>query len=545
MSTRASVEDAMIARFPSLWALRYKTIKGKPTTFVSNNPFKHRPWQQQILDDNHPTKVIEKSRQLGLSECGLTEVLHFLIFHEAVKVMYIFPRQQQISDFSKSRIAPVLQDAYFQPLLDPNNNSLSIKRIASSYLFMRSGWSGAIGEGVDTDALYGDEYDRLSNGAILAFREGLKSSVYGWNRMWSTPTIPGRGINLEYSMSDQRRWIHTCPHCGHRQFLTLDDNLIQVKDGVHYSTGEVEDGTFIIGCSHCHLPLDRMQTGEWQPQAPHVKETHGYHISQLDAAWITGDDIMRRRLTYKSKQLFFNYVVGEPYANEGVMVTDDDIRAAVRLPHPINSRHPQYVAIIAGIDWGDVSYMTILGMRSNGAVDMLALHSVRDDPRMPLRSVSTFCAILRAYQPNIVVADAGYGADRNTYGCTQFPASWYSCYWTTSKSADSRVRFRDLYNEAMHEITVDKTVKIQRTLHSLKGHLIGMFPWCEQLEEFAQHVKNTRIMDEEDGDGMVYQRATRIGADHYMCALTYALIGVDKLTNFNVTTNNRTPVEFI
>ena len=56
------IEDAFIKRFPSLWALKYKTIKGKPTTYTSTeSPFKHRPWQQAILDDNHPNKVVEKS----------------------------------------------------------------------------------------------------------------------------------------------------------------------------------------------------------------------------------------------------------------------------------------------------------------------------------------------------------------------------------------------------------------------------------------------------------------------------------------------------
>jgi hypothetical protein len=35
-------------------------------------------------------------------------------------------------------------------------------------------------------------------------------------------------------------------------------------------------------------------------------------------------------------------------------------------------------------------------------------------------------------------------------------------------------------------------------------------------------------MDEEE-DGVVYQVATRVGADHLACALVYALLGVEKL----------------
>ena len=544
---RYMIEDAFIKRFPSLWALKYKTIKGKPTTYISTkSPFKHRPWQQAILDDPHPNKVIEKSRQLGLSETGMTEVLHFLATHENTKAMYIFPRNQQMIDFSKSRIAPVFQGSeYFKSLIDKEVNSVSTKKILSSYLFMRSGWGGALGEGADVDHLSIDEYDRMKEGVELSFQEGLKSSKWGLMRRWSTPTIPGRGINALFQKSDQMRYIWTCPHCGHKQFLTFEDNLIQVKPhGVNNVTQEVEDGTFIIGCKKCKKELDRWSVGEWVAQYPSIKETRGYHISQLDAAWISADDIMRRKFNYSSKQLFFNYVIGEPYASEGLLITDEDIKAAIRLPREVMSRNSNYVAISAGIDWGDVSYMAITGIKANGAVDLLNLYSVADDSKQTLKSVSFFCALLRAYQPNIIVADAGYGADRNSYGYTQFPSAWYSCYWTTSKDANAKVRFKDQYNETAHEILVDKTVKIQRTLHSLKGRLIGLFPWSEKIAMLALHCKNTRIMDEES-DGMVYQRATRVGPDHYTCALTYALIGVDKLTNYNIKFNTGTEFEFV
>ena len=542
-----AIEDAFIKAFPSLWALKYKTIKGKPTTYISSkNPFCHRPWQQAVLDDSHPNKIVEKSRQLGLSEVGMTEVLHFLITHDTTKAMYIFPRNQQMIDFSKSRIAPVFQGSkYFQGLIDKEVNSVSTKKILNSYLFMRSGWGGALGEGADVDHLDIDEYDRLKEGVELAFQEGLKSSKWGLMRRWSTPTIPGRGINALFQKSDQMRYIHTCPHCGHKQFLTFEDNIIQVKPhGINTVTQEIEDGTFIVGCKKCKKELDRWAIGEWVAQYPSIKETRGYHISQIDAVWISADDIMRRKFNYSSKQLFYNYVIGEPYASEGLLITEEDIKASVRLPKEVLSRTNTYIAISAGIDWGDVSYMTILGIKSNGAVDLLNMYSIQDDPHQPLKSVSFFCALLRAYQPNIVVADAGYGADRNSYGYTQFPAAWYSCYWTTPKDANAKIRFKDSYNENAHEILVDKTVKIQRTLHALKGQLIGLFPWGEKIATLTLHCKNTRIMDEES-DGRVYQRATRVGADHYCCALTYALIGVDKLTDYNIKFNTGTEFDFI
>lgn len=536
------IENAFMRIYPSLWALKYKSIKGKPTTFISKkNPFKNRPWQQAILDDKHINKVVEKSRQLGLSEVGMTEVLHFLIMNNTTKAMYIFPRNQQMVDFSKSRINPVFQHSpYFKNLIDKTTDSVATKKIRESYLFMRSGWSGSMGEGTDLDSLSIDEYDRMREGVEYSFQEGLQSSKFGFIRRWSTPTIPGRGINALYQKSDQMRYIWTCEHCGEKQFLTFDDNIIQIKPhGVNNVTSEVEDGTFIIGCKKCKKELNRWGIGEWVALYPSIKETRGYHISQLDACWISADAIMRRKFNYNSKQLFYNYVIGEPYASEGLIITEEDIRASIRLPKEVMSRTSDYIAIVAGIDWGEKSYMLVVGLRSNGAVDLLNIFTVQDDPKQPLISVSTFCAILRAYRPNIIVADAGYGADRNSYGYTQFPNNWYSCYWITTKDPSSRVRFMDQYNENSHEITVDKTVRIQRTLHALKGRLIGLFPWCEKIDMFTTHCKNTRIMDEES-NGIIFSRATRIGPDHTTCALAYALVGVDKITNYNIKMNTTT-----
>ena len=544
---RHIIENLYTRKFPSLWALKYKTIKNKPTTFTSSkSPYKHRPWQQQILDDKHINKVVEKSRQLGLSEVGMTEVIHFLIVHDASKAMYIFPRNQQMVDFSKSRIAPVFQNSeLLQQYIDKKTDSIATKKILDSYLFMRSGWGSAMGEGADIDFLAIDEYDRMKDGVELAFQEGLKSSSYGYLRRWSTPTIPGRGINAQYQKSDQMRYIWTCEHCGHKQFLTFEDNVIQIKPhGVNKLTQEIEDGTFIIGCKKCKKPLNRWGIGEWAPMYPSIKETRGYHISQLDAAWISADDVMRRMFSYTSKQLFINYVIGEPYASEGLIVVDEDIKGAIRLPKEVLSRTNAYTAISVGIDWGEISYMVVLGIKANGAVDMLNIFTVEDDPMQPLKSAGYFAAILRSYQPNILVCDAGYGADRNAYLYTQFPSSLYACYWTTNKDPRAKTRFLDQWNENSREVNVDKTVKIQRTLHSLKGKLIGMFPWNEKLEMFAKHCKNTRIMDEEE-DGLIYQRATRVGPDHTVSAITYALIGVDKLTGMGVKMNTMLDYDFI
>lgn len=369
-----------------------------------------------------------------------------------------------------------------------------------------------------------------------AFAEGLKSSQYGYIRRWSTPTIPGRGVDALYQKSDQMRYFHTCPHCGYKQYLTAEDNIIQVNPkGVNNATQEIEDGTFIIACKKCHKELDRWAEGEWVPAFPSIKEIRGYLVTQLDATWISADDIMRRKFNYSSKQLFYNYVLGQPYSASGLVITETDVKDSIRLPRKIMHRTSDYVGIVAGIDWGEPSHMVVVGVKSNGQVDFLAYYWAESDPVRPLSDANAFTAILKAYQPNLIIADSGYGADKNSFMYSHFPQAFYSCYWETAKNPHSRTRFTDVWNEKTRDVTVDKTVKIQRVLHLVKNRLIGMYAWGEDMEIVATHLHNTRIQDEED-DGILYQKAVRIGPDHSVCCLAYALIGVDKLTNYGIAT---------
>src|SRR5699024_11156059 len=144
------------------------------------NPFANRPWQQELLNDTHPNKVIQKSRQLGLSEMAVTEALWFADTHDNVNIMYTFPTKQQMEDFSKTRIDPVLMASpQLQSKLNKKLNNVSTKAIGTSNLFMRTSGDGSQGEGADIDMYCADEYDRMKDGVELAFAESLTSSKYG------------------------------------------------------------------------------------------------------------------------------------------------------------------------------------------------------------------------------------------------------------------------------------------------------------------------------------------------------------------------------
>lgn len=525
------LQQAIINKVPALYALKHRFIKGNPLTFISDrHPLKHRPWQIPILNDQHPNKIVRKSRQLGLSEMSITEVLWFLDTHSNTKAMYTFPRKEQMEDFSNTRITPIFtESAYLTSRLDPKLNNVRLKKLTNnSVLFLRSAWGSALGEGVDIDLLGLDEYDRMADGVELAFQESMKSSRFGLLRRWSTPTIPGRGVDLLFQNSDQKFWHYKCNCCGHWQVLNLDDNVLQVNpNGLNAIEETIEDGTFKFVCAKCKKELNRwLCQGEYVAKFPTRKDSSGYHISQLDAVWINADQVMRNQFTYKVKQLFFNYVIGIPYASEGLIITDQDMLSCVGFAHPVGYRdYSTYKKIVAGIDWGYVNWMVVLGLTEDDQVHLLDLHWVEDNPFKPLECVNVFTALLKPYDPDVIVADNGFGADRNSMLIQQFPGRTYACDWDTHKS---KIPLVDTWNDNGAKVRVDKTIKMKRTLYNIKGRALKTFGACEKLAMLTKHLKNVRTLIEEE-DGEIYEKVTRIGDDHLACSLTYAYIALDRI----------------
>lgn len=529
------LQKALINKVPSLYALQYRYIKGVPLTFYSKkHGIKHRPWQIDILNDQHPDKVVRKSRQLGLSEMAVTECFWFLDTHPMANAMYTFPRKEQMEDFSNTRIAPIFtESAYMGSRLDMKLNNVRLKKLTNgSQMFLRSAWGSALGEGQQVDWLGLDEYDRMKDGVELAFRESMKSSKYKLMRRWSTPTIPGRGVDFLFGRSDQRYYMHKCDRCGHWQQLTLEDNILQINPkGVDIVNEQIMDGTYMFICSGCKMPLNRWFKGEYVARFPDRKELRGYHISQLDAVWVSADEIMRNQFQYKIKQLFYNYVIGIPYASEGLLITDQDVQSCIHYQDPIGWRdYSTYKKIVAGIDWGYTNWMVILGLTDDNQIHLLDLHWVEDSPNKPLECVGLFTAILKPYDVDFIVADNGFGADRNSYLIQQFPGRTYACDWDTPKS---NIPLIDSWNEKGMRVRVDKTTKMKRTLYNVKARQIKTFGMSEKLAMLTKHLKNVRFMIEEE-EGQVWERVTRIGDDHLSCALTYGYIALDRILELHV-----------
>lgn len=378
----------------------------------------------------------------------------------------------------------------------------------------------------------------------------MDSSNYKITNRWSTPTLPGVGISKLFNQSDQHHYLHKCDRCNHWNQMKYSyynpDNLsdsgnIKVvnPEGVDILAKTVIPGSFQYVCQKCGKPLDRWYNGEWVAEYPSRTEgkqgTRGYLISQMNAVWVSADNLKTLEMEASSKQLFYNYVLGFPYEDKQLTVNEEDIFSHnYGEINPVPDRR-DYRFISVGIDWGNIHYVVIHGMRKDGQVDLLNLFHVEKpsatDPRGIGRDTQEIITRLTPYNPDIIVADMGDSGDKIARLIEHFGENkvFGAIFKSSPRSTGEIV---PTWSENKNTVTVDKLTQVKILIQMLKSGDIKHFnnPNHPELKQLAYHWSNVVIRDEEDDKtGETYQVITRKADDHYSMASVYSMLGWERL----------------
>src|SRR5512139_1055098 len=241
--------------------------------FLDGRPFSfHRHEYLKVpYQDNHPFVVEMKAAQMGLTSKAMLKVVYGARFRSYRGILYLFPSRSDVTDFSKGRIDPLIQD-------NPNTigswiretDSANIKRIWNCFLYLRGMKSRSGLKSVPADFIVFDELDEAPVNMVDMAIERMSHSEYKEVYKLSNPTLPDYGIDKAFQETDQRYWLLKCPACG--EFTCLEDSfpgcLLEIGDRV------------IRACSRCKSELNPA-IGEWVAKRPEVTHKRGYHYSQL------------------------------------------------------------------------------------------------------------------------------------------------------------------------------------------------------------------------------------------------------------------------
>lgn len=514
-----------------------KFARAKKRLLASQRPFLIDP-----LRDDHPHKVYMKGRQVGVSEISLIEVLWFLAEHARTKWVICFPREKNLYTFVSTRIAPALGETERMKKLVGTPNQMELKKIGDSFLVMRSSWDAALGEGIDADGLTLDEKDRMNANVEHAFKDSLSASEFGWMREISTPSLPGRGIHFQYDKSDQLSWMVRCSRCSLEQEVDWQDNIIQVKDWRHGL--EIPDGAFGFLCRKqaCRGKLDRLR-GRWVAKFPSNKEVRGYHMPQTIFSLVSATGLMRKKFDGRTLQAWLNYEIGVPAVGDNILLTEEDYNMACSFHPLLTERNSDWAEISIGIDWGKWNWATVLGLNTNGRVYLIGIYMVQEDSE-PLSTAMAMVKYIAPFSPSIIVADNGYGKDRNAYLRKVFDDKdqfWGCDYDSTPRKTkileSARQGVKGKFNpqwgdwERSGMVSVHKTVEVKKTCQIIKGRELGVPTYdTHEMQVWRKHFMNLVPMQIEDPEtDELVEVIDRKGPDHLAQATNYARIGMSRL----------------
>ena len=314
------------------WSMRIPEARG-PLNFDA------WPFQRELYEQGFDEReaVIMKATQLGCSAWLIRWGLFWADRRGAV-VLYVFPRERQLLDFSDGRVRPLILGEYLRtrvPAASVQNKSL--KSVGPGVVYFRGSESEQGLESIDADCLAFDEHDLLVQEHIPVAERRIGASDLGLIRRIGFPTISDHGIHREFGRSDQRQWFVQCGSCNLRQPVTWEEN-VDLKRGIRV-------------CSKCRKPLD-VSAGEWVAKHPD-RDVRGYHVSKLI---VPRNDIMPRLIaasedrTPFKRQIFFNRDLGLPWESSDARLTPSLIAACQRRELVQQANYVGESLVVAGID---------------------------------------------------------------------------------------------------------------------------------------------------------------------------------------------------
>jgi hypothetical protein len=342
------------------WILRRD---GKPFSFDG------RPHLPPIYDDPYDL-LLKCSRQTEKSTTLSNLAGAFLyggsVLEEdgkprPIRLLYVAPSWLQVADFSKDRLARVLESPCFvesvggAPPLWPRGRGARSKRIVDQIgeKRLRSGAGIKLRavhdnadrvRGVSSDVIFVDELQDVLGELLPVIEESAARSPLRKRIYAGTPKTFGNAIEHRWKASTQNEWVVPCGACGRFQFLSLENIGLKWRAETH--SGCV--------CARCGRPLDPRR-GRWVSFGDRDAPVHGYRIChamlpQTQEGWAA---ILEKRDSYPEQQ-FANEVLGFSHEHAAQVVSEAELLACCDGSRGNGTWPEDGVAagLAAGVDWG-------------------------------------------------------------------------------------------------------------------------------------------------------------------------------------------------
>jgi hypothetical protein len=313
--------------------------------YLKNSPisFEGREYLKAVYNSSAQRMVVRASRQVEKSTFLVNAIAHAAVTKPGVTILFVAPRDQQASVFSKTRLMPAVRNSpvIARALLGVKRRKLGIKDVQfvnGSTLHVRAAYHSADAvRGLSADILMIDEFQDIADGDLPVLMETLSHSSLGKVILTGTPKLVDNHLEAVFQRSTACEWTMPCQNCY--QGVTVSERAL---------------GSASLICPGCQLAVDPRQ-GRWVARHPQAAWGSGYWICHPMVPCFHYHDILHKQQTYDPVK-FKNECLGLPTTLGEHVVTRDEVEACCSLRPMAASRQdllPQYYGqLVAGIDWG-------------------------------------------------------------------------------------------------------------------------------------------------------------------------------------------------
>lgn len=475
----------------SLWAFdNIKNEKGLPLEFQNHG------FLIDIYDDWTPIQVVRKASQVGFSTMEIIKSFR-LAATKDFNIIYTLPTFSDVGQFVPSKVnALISTNPIFQQWTADKDTVLQ-KKVGNGFIYYRGTFSSgkekmesAVGIMFSSDLNIHDECDRSDQAILEQYESRLEASKFAGKWYFSNPTSPHTASQKIWELSDQKHWFVKCSHCGKWQYLDYWKNVINDKFLCQYCKGEITD-------------QDRMN-GQWVKKY-NDRKISGYWIPHLICPWISAQKIAEQERT-KTKQYFYNFVLGLPYIGSDVVVNQDVILKAIDLTTLNLKEHN-----ILGVDQGLKKHWVL--MNAQGIFDIGVTDKWEDIEQL-----------IKLYDVELCIIDALPDLTEPRKLRDKYPGKiWLNYFKKEVRKADYIS-----WDYKTHTVFSDRTKIIQNTIDKFVNRELRIQMRPDELGEYIKHWSALYKIVEKDTLGIERDLWESVGSDHFVFATLYAIIGMEK-----------------
>lgn len=531
--TEAQVSEAMEG-LPSLWVLKHqiKNESGIPLDFSK------RKFLWDIYNDLSPKQALLKPPQIGATIMSMLKSM-WVAKKLRKDIIYTLPTATDVNDIvggSVNRI--IVQNPILREWVK-DHDTVEQKSVGDNLIRYRGTFSPKQATMVPSSLNIHDEVDNSDETVLTLYQTRLEAQddeSKKWRWYFSHPSLSGHGVDIYWNKSDKKEWYVTCPHCKEEQVLSWPESI------------DVERQIYVCRSCNKELPDGCRLEGKWKNQDGVAwtgeiagdYEFSGWHVSQLMLYNKTAKDIINAyNDPQKDKQYFYNYVLGLPYIG-----SDDTIEPSVVLRNCVDVVNSQEGRIIIGVDSGD-DYLSYVLMNEEGVFyyDTEKGITASKTPYHKIRE------LLKRYPKSIVVIDQG-GELMNTRQLqSEYPGRVFLCYYTKDRKTVELVEWGD--GDEYFKVRVDRNRMLTLIVEQMRD--TGRFvlngtkeEWKEFAEQFGNiYREKLEVRDSKGKDNRSLYGAEyvwkRNGPDHFVHALLYSLVGLQRFSGIQAKVIDDTP----